>query len=969
MLKRLCGVLLMLILALGLMPAGSVALPEGGSDVLDFADYQLKLIDYTLPNGLRVILAEDHSAPVVAIDTWYRVGAADDPEQRSGFAHLFEHMMFEGSANVPAGEWDSLLESIGARHNAYTDNDKTAFWAVVPSHQLPRVLWMESDRMASLAVTDASFQTQRQVVIQEYNQRVANRPFGVANLRLFTQPLQGYPPYERPTIGNVEDLQAATFPEVADFHSTYYRPNNATLVIVGDIDPAVTRALVDAYYGDIPAGPPVTPILQRYPLPAQFPMSNIDATTGCRIGSQETLIDPQAQVPRFAATVVIPPRGQPDYYALKLLTDILGSGDSSRFQQEIVRKGLAAAAYIGLNDYVGAGILYAVALPNQGDSVEAMRAVVQAQLDRVRQAGVTEAELARAKKRVLVNAITSFRESAFDSAEWLQDYALTFGDPQSIAADIARYDAVTLDDIRRVAQTYLCERPMNVQTVLQSGEEQLNPYPGRLVESQPAAGGVTGGPTPQPAAGELRPLPDVVANLPPGVINRTGVPEPLGALTFDFLPFHAFVLDNGVQVLFVEQHEVPKVHVELVMGGSETAVPADKQGIAEMLSDLITRGTQTLSAAQIADAIESAGGSLASSAALEWTSVAADVLAADADLAFGLLSDVAQHATFPQSEFDVQQTRLVTLLKQDAVNPTSMATRQFGRIAYGNHPYGYVTTPETVQSLSRQDVVDFYNTYYRPDNAMLVIVGDLTPEAARTAAERAFGAWPSAPVPDFLNYPPAQTGDTSVIYLVDRPHAEQASVQIGNLALNGRNPDRYALAVVNTVLGGGSASRLYTELREAKGYTYGVYSRFGQPNDVSTFRVVSDVDQARAGDAVRDILKNLHEIQSAPITARELEDARGLLTGRFALAVENPDDFADQLATRYLTGVPIEEMRTYLQSIQAVTPEAAQAAATRYIEAEHPVIVVVGDAAILKPQLETIRPVVVMDTAGKPIER
>lgn len=724
----------------------------------------------------------------------------------------------------------------------------------------------------------------------------------------------------------------------------------------------VTRALVQAYYSDIPAGAPVTSILQRYPLPEQFPISTIDAATGCRIGSQETLIDPQAQVPRFAATVAVPPRGQPDHYALKLLADILGSGDSSRFQQDIVRRGLAAAATIGLNNYAGAGVLYAVALPNQGDSAEAMRTVVQTQLDRVRQDGVTDAELARAKKQVLVKAITSFRESAFDTAEWLQDYALTFGDPQGIAADLARYDAVTRDDIRRVAQTYLCERPMNVQTVLRTGEEQLNPYPGRLVEPQPPAG-----PAPQPSPQESPAVPGEPVDLPAGVVNRAGVPAPLGPLAFDFPPFLSYTLDNGLHVLFVEQHEVPKVHVELVVGGSDTAVAPDKQGIAEMLSDLITRGTETLSGDEIAGEIESAGGSLNSSAALEWTSVSADVLAADADLAFDLLSDMAHHATFPQSEFDIQQARLLTFLKQDAVNPTSMATRQFARVAYGSHPYGHVTTQATVQSLSRQDVVDFYTTYYRPDNALLVIVGDLTAEAARAAAERTFGGWPSGPVPDYLNYPPAETGDTSVIYVVDRPHAEQASVQIGNLALDGRNPDRYALAVVNTVLGGGSASRLYTDLREAKGYTYGVYSRFGQPNDVSTFRVVGDVDQARAGDAVRDILKNLQAIQSAPISARELDDARGLLTGRFALAVENPDDFADQLAARYLTGVPIEEMATYLRSIQGVTAEAAQAAATRYIEAEHPVIVVVGDAAILKPQLEAIRPVVVVDDTGRPV--
>lgn len=364
---------ILLALLLGVLLAGSTQAQEGSQKQIDFKDYELNPIDYTLPNGLRVILAEDHSAPVVAVDTWYRVGGADDPSGRSGFAHLFEHMMFEGSAHVANGQWDPLLEAIGANHNAYTQNDKTAFWEVAPANELPRLLWMESDRMASLAVTDDAFQTQRQVVIQEFNERVANQPYGQANRRLFTQPMQGYWPYERSVIGSVGDLNAATLSEVQDFHATYYRPNNATLVIVGDIDPTQTKALVEAYYGDIPAGPAVTPILDRFPLPESLPSQGEDPITSCQIGTEETLIDPQVEVPRWAATVVTPPQGTPDHYALELLVDILAGGNSSRFEQDIVRQGLAANAYVGLNDLQGAGILYAVAQPNNGDTADQMR--------------------------------------------------------------------------------------------------------------------------------------------------------------------------------------------------------------------------------------------------------------------------------------------------------------------------------------------------------------------------------------------------------------------------------------------------------------------------------------------------------------------------------------------------------------------------------------------------------------------
>jgi zinc protease len=965
--SRKLSLLFVLNIVVSLALAGPLqAQGPAGSSGLDFKNYELNLVDYTLSNGLRVILAENHAAPVVAVDTWFHVGGANDPQNRSGFAHLFEHMMFEGSANVPTGEWDNLLGAIGADNNAYTEADKTAFWDTAPANQLPRILWMESDRMASLAVTQTAFDTERQVVIQEYNQRIANSPYGMANLRLFTQPLAGYAPYERPVIGNVDNLNAASLSEVQAFHSMYYKPNNATLVIVGDIDVKQTEALVQAYYGAIPAGPAITPILQTYPLPAQFPSSGTDPVSGCRIGSQETLIDPKVQVPRFALTVALPPRGTPDYYPVRLLVDILGSGDSSRFQQDIVQQGLAADASIGLNDYLGASILYASAAPNSGDTVAAMQKLLLAEFDKVRKDGVTEAELARVKQQILVNAITSFRQSDLNSAEWLQDYTLTFGDPKSIEADLARYQAVTAADVKRVAQTYLCDRAMDFQTVLPQGQQSLSPNPDELVNpvEAPAAS-----PTPAASLLTLAPGDPVWATLPQGVITRTSTPAPLGELKSNFPPFEAFKLANGMQVIFVEQHQVPKLHLELLVGGSNTAAPADKQGVADFMADLITKGTTTRTAAQIAQSIESVGGSLDSNASLEWTSISADVLTANAGLAFDLLNDMARHATFPQKEFDVDKTQTLTSLEQDAVNANSMANRQFARIAYGGHPYGYATTPDTVKNLTREDVVQFYQTYFKPNNALLVMVGDLTPADARAQAERAFGDWAQGPVPDFLKYPPAKLGDTSVIYLVNRPNSQQATVQVGNRAIDARSPDRYALAVVNTVLGGGPASRLNNDLREAKGYTYGIYSRFGEANDTSTFRVIGSVNQDHAGDAVQEILKQLTAIRTQPISQQELDGAKGLITGQFALSLERPADFANGLASRYLTGIPIDEMKTYLQSIQQVTAQQAQAAAAKYIDSEHPIIVVVGDASLLKPQLEKIGRVLEVDNQGQPVSQ
>lgn len=961
---RKISLLLLLLTLVSLTLVGPALAQEPATDSLNFEDYALDVVDYTLPNGLRALLAEDHSAPVVAVNIWYRVGGANDPAGRSGFAHLFEHMMFEGSANIANDQYHALLEAIGADNNAYTANDKTVYWEVAPANELPRVLWLESDRMASLAVTETAFETQRDVVIEEFGQRVANNPYGASNRRLFTLPLQGYAPYERSVIGSVAELEAATLAEVQAFHDTYYRPNNATLAIVGDIDLEMTKALVQAYFGDIPAGPPVTPILAQYPLPQEFPVLRTDPASGRNFGYEETLIDPQVELPRFAAATVGPPRGTPDFYALDLLIDILAGGDSSRFEQNIVRQGLAATAYVGLADYLGASVIYTIAIPNAGDPVETAADLALAEFDQVIADGVTAAELARVKKQIQVNTITSFRESALNSAEFLQDAVLTFDSPKAIPVELAKYQEVTLADIQRVARTYLRDKPLNTLVTLPEGEEKLSDYPGLLVE--PAAATPSAN---RSAAGSKSPaMAAKLADLPEGVVSRSEPPASLPVTATNFPPFETFTLDNGLEVIFVAQPETPKLRVQLFVGGSNAAAPADRQGVADLMADLLTKGTESRTAAEIAETIESAGGSVSAEAALEWVSLAVTGLSTDAGLAFDLLADLARHSTFPEQEFETVKAQTLTFLEQAEVEADTLANRQFGRVAYGEHPYGYYTSRETVANLSRDEVADFYNTYFKPNNALLVVVGDLTAVEVQAQIERVLGDWQPGETPDFLAYPDAELGDTGVIYLVDRPDSEQATIQIGNQGIDARNPDRYALEVVNTALGGGASSRLFDNLREDKGYTYGIYSRFGRPNDTSTFRVISDVDQNHAADAIVEILAELERIRTEPLSEQELDEAKGLLIGNFALRIEDPADFASQLATRSLTGVPVEELDSYLPNLAQVTAAEAQQAAAKYIDSAQPIIVVVGDAAVVKPQLETLGQVVVVDKDGQVVE-
>ncbi|MFN8455868.1 MAG: insulinase family protein [Anaerolineae bacterium] len=724
-----------------------------------------------------------------------------------------------------------------------------------------------------------------------------------------------------------------------DFQARYYRPNNATLVIAGDLDPGLTQALVRTYFDDLPAGPAVTAILANYPLPARFPATRTDPTSGCQVGAEEVWIDPLVELPRYAASVVGPRRGTADYYTFDLLADILGSGDSSRTERHIVRPGLAAAVSVSTSNYLGASSLDIVAYAHAGEPVEPVSQALRAEFDRLIAAGVTEAELARVKKKTLVGTLTSLGDSREELAEQLQEAVLFFDDPGAIAAELAMYNAVTVADIQRAARTYLCEQPMNVLITLPAGQAQRCLYPGRLVEPV----------TPPVSSADIQSRDHP---LPKSTIDRTAPPAAL-SVGVKFNPsFEMFTLANGLSVILVKQHRLPILDLKLYLVGSNPALPVEKQGLAELVAGLLTRGTERYSADEIAERIESAGGVVDTAAALEWLTLSVTGLSADKELAFDLLGEMVRRPTFPLSELNTLKEQLLTFLTHAAVEPDYLADRQFCRVAFGRHPYSLSPHPDMLQQLTRQDVLEFYQAVARPNNALLTIAGDMTGSEARLLTERFLADWRPGENPDFLKYPPAASGDTTVIYLVDRPDSSQATLQMGNLALHARNPDRYALEVANAILGGTFASRLNVKLREELGLTYGVESSFAQPYDIGTFRVCTNVDPDRVAEAVTEILGELHHIRTQVVTVGELAAAQGYLTGAFLREIETPVDLAEALAEYYLTGVSLDELKRYLDHLEQVTEGDVLTAAARYIQADQAIIVIVGDAARLKPQLE-----------------
>ncbi len=936
---------------LTVIPPGITAVPPTAT--LNVADYIPAFVDYTLSNGLRVVLAKDDSAPVVAVNIWYRVGAANDPPKRSGFAHLFEHMMFGGSDNVGKGEFDAYLQAVGGHSNASTNPDYTDYWQVLPGNQLPLALWLESDRMASLNITQEAFDTERRVVIQEFNERVLNPPYGRTNYLYGQVPFRGYLPYERPGIGSIEDLKAATLEEAKAFHRKYYIPNNATLVIAGDINFEQTKTLVQAYFGDIPPGEPVVPILKQYPLPDRFPVTKTDPKTGCQIGYQDTVIDPLIDLPQVSYSVVVPPRGDRDFYALTLLANILSGGESSRFEQQIIRQGLASSASAEVSENMGASLLIISGTPNTDKSLKSVQSQLQEQLRKAIDQGVTEAELARAKKMIEIDTISELRGSALNTTDVFQRFIYQFGSPQALVKDMENFNAVTSADIQRVAQTYLCQKPTNILITLKSGQEVLATYPGKLVEPIDVPIGIQ----------SLKPssaTPEDLAQLPAGTVSRTQPPKPLPAKETKLPPYETFSLKNGLKAIFVEDLEIPKLQLSLFVAGSDVAVPANKQGLPQLLAEVITQGTIDASSTEIAERVESVGGSLSADAGLEWMTVSADFPSPNSEVAFDSLADVVLKPTFPQPAFNVAKSQMLTNLMELESDPSWLASRQFSRIAYPKHPYGFITSTQTLKKLTRDDLIQFHNTFFKPNNSLLVIVGDITLAQAKVETQRVFGNWQSGQVPNFLVYPPNQMGDTSAIYLIDRPEAEQTTILVGNLSLDSRNPDSYPLLVANTVLGEGPSGRLFKNLRVDKGYTYSAVSELNDgSNDVGTFFVTTDVGKQYTGDALREILKELNTIRSQPIPEKELAASKGLLLGSFDLGLETPANVAYGLASYQLIGLPLEDYRNYPQKIAQVSQEDVLKAAAKYISSE-PIIIVVGDASVVKSQLNKLGKVVVL---------
>lgn len=890
---------------------------------LSFAETEqsLDLEHYWLENGLEVILARDATAPTVAVDIWFRVGSANDPQGKSGFAHLFEHLMFEGSPHVPAGTMDHLLERVGGSSNAYASADYTAYYATVPSHQLPLALWIEADRLGGLNVTQESLDNQRAIVIEELQRSYDNRPYGSAVKALITVPYT-YQPYKRPAIGNIDDVNSAQIEDVFAFHRSYYVPNNATLVIAGDIDLAVTRTMVEELFGPIPRGddPP--------PLPEFVPVDQAEAEF-------ITIEDPFINLPALLVAYEIPPLVHEDYPALNVLSRVLSVGDSSRLAKRLVDTGKALQADAWIFGNRGPGLFAFILIANVDVDLAELEAASYEELQTIANEGVPQEELDKVIAGIRSRSILGL-ETALGLAESVQSANYYFGDPQAVFSGIGRYKAVTSEDIQRVASQYLEDKDRHVFSVLETDADAPPPV--------------------EPYAAE-----DAVEMAPEFryVIEQSESPPPLDANEFSFPTITENTLDNGLEVVVIEQPNMPIISLDVYFAGGATAAPQDLPGLAGITGELISRGTETRDAQDITGAIEQVGGGIGSGGGSDSLQVGVFALIEDQDLAFDLLADMTLNANFPENEVERERAEWISGLEASLAEPGFVAGRTFGRTLYAGHPYGNPYTVESLEAITRADIVAFYESRRQPDNALLIIAGAITTEQGLNYAEQYFADWQGAA--EVVAYPDLTEQSGQQILLVDRPGSTQADFIIGNIGIQGASLDYFPARVMNHVLGGTFSSRLVQNIREEKGYTYSIGSGFSYPADTGSFIVTAAVRNDVIAATLEEVFAEIERIQTVPLTDEEINDARDGIVGEWVFGLETYQDFVQAVASYKIRGVDLDRLNKWLGHIKNVTTDDVLEIANSYIHPEDFIIVVVGDASVIQGQLDTLGEVTLLE--------
>lgn len=886
----------------------------------------------TLANGLRVYAIRDTGTATVSVQVWYDVGSKDDPKGRSGFAHMFEHLMFKATRNLVPEQFDRLTEDVGGFNNASTNDDYTNYYQTVPANHLQRLLFAEADRMASLVVEPTSFASERDVVKEELRLRVLAQPYGKLFSLYLPEVSYATHPYARPGIGSIDDLEAASIDDVRAFHATYYRPDNAVLVVAGNFDAKQLDAWVEQYFAGIKK--PDRPI----PRVTVVEPERTAATT-------RTVYEENTPLPAIVISYPIPADRDPDSAPLAVLNTILSGGESSRLYESLVyRDQIAQSAGTFLDSKQSTGAFAAYAILAGGKTVDAGEAGLRAEIARVRDMPVSDAELNEAKNQILTGAISQ-RETADGKASAIASAVIIDGDPRAADRQLAALAAVTAADVQRVAKRYLAEN--------RSATVRYLP----LTPGGPTGDTITVAPSVQVAA--LTAPADIKIITPAPAAERILPPAPGAPVTAAIPAPIETRLANGLRVIVAEKHDLPLISASVVVTpGGGAADPANRAGLNSLAAGLLTKGTTTRSATDIARQIESLGGSIGSDADWDGASVSIGVKSDQVVPALAILADVAMHPAFAQDEIDRARTQTIDGIGVDLKDPGRLASIVAARAVFGGSAYGHLLagTPESLKAITRSDVTASYAAGWRPDNAALVLVGDITLAQARALAEQNFAGWkaPAGSAPAVLG------GSTSYpaprVIVVDFPGAGQAGVVVSRVGIVRKDAGYYPAAVANATLGVGFSSRLNQEIRIKRGLAYGAGSSVAARRQPGPISASTQTKNPSAAQVVSLIVAEMKRLGTEPAPVAELDTRKAVLIGGFGRSAETTGGIAGLIGGYVIDDVPLSELKNYAARIEGVDPAAVQAAAAKLLDPAAASIVVVGDSKLFIDDLRKAYP-------------
>jgi predicted Zn-dependent peptidase len=926
-----------IILAAALSCAALTSAPiaQAQTDAVPVADLaarvDLPYDRFTLPNGLTVLVHTDRKAPVVAVSVWYAVGSKNEPRGRTGFAHLFEHLMFYGSQHNP-GSYFAPMTEIGATDmNGTTWFDRTNYFETVPTGALDRALMAESDRMGWLlpAMTQARVDAQRAVVKNEKRQD-DNQPYGLTEYETWETLYPAGHPYHHSTIGSMEDLDSASLDDVKAWFRDHYAPDNAILVLAGDIDLATAKDKVTRWFGAIAPGPKVQPVSAPV-VPLAAPV--------------EKTIHDQVATTRLMRIWATPGLDNPDYLPLQIGGMILGGMASSRLSDTLVH-GRELAVNAGAEDdvFAKAGNFNAMVDVKPGVDAKLAGAALDAEIRRLIDEGPTPDELQRASVTYVSSMIHGLESVGGFSgqAPRLAEGLLYSGDPAHYRTELDRVAHLTPADVQAALRKWLGGPAFSLT----------------IVPGERTAGGENrGGDTALPPAPPVTPVPAGLTALTTDG-DRSHLPAPAPVAPLPFPAIERATLSNGIKVYFARRSAVPVVQVRISFDAGFAADPQGARGTEALLLKLMDEGTQSLSATDLARARERLGATINDTSSADQTAFQLDTLAPNLPASLDLLRDFVRHPGL--READLTRVRGQQLAAIDAENndPQALSLRVLNEAIYGaGHPYGTsqsgIGTKASVAKLSRTDLERWHDTWLRPDRASLFVTGDTTLDAVKPLLEKSFGDWqaPATPAPhkDFAQPLPATHEH---IVLIDRPGVPQALI-FGGEVLDARGTDDLVtLRTANMVLGGSANARFFQDLRDDKGWSYGSYSMIEDHENRVPFGIYAPVQTDKTGPAIAELRKvttgflgangttpaelNLAATGSARELPGEFETAGAVLDAMAKIVqYHRPDDYYTRLPERY----------------RAMTASELDAAARAKIDPSRIVWVVVGDAAKIRPQL------------------